>query len=201
MAMEEDPMRHRLVGIVAAIGMILAACGSAMPDAAGPSEGIQVHGDWTIEIYNDDGSLDQRHEFSNALVNGGYITGTLGGVVTPGQWLIRLFGPDYTGGACNSADPTFGVCVLTASVETNAESITLTGSTTAETNATIAIVDTKPAICGSNVTPGDCLAQYDPAFDDSGLALTEKVLDPADQANVTTGQSIDVQVVISFTSG
>jgi hypothetical protein len=32
------------------------------------SEGIKVHGDWTVEVTNPDGSLETRREFSNAWV-------------------------------------------------------------------------------------------------------------------------------------
>jgi hypothetical protein len=35
--------------------------------SAVPSEGIDVHGDWKIAIYNEDGSLDREYAFSNAL--------------------------------------------------------------------------------------------------------------------------------------
>ena len=47
-------MRLKLVGLLAVLMMIVASCGGAVPEAAGPSEGIQVHGDWTIDIYNED---------------------------------------------------------------------------------------------------------------------------------------------------
>lgn len=35
--------------------------------SAVPSEGIDVHGDWRIAIYNEDGSLDREYAFANAL--------------------------------------------------------------------------------------------------------------------------------------
>src|SRR5688572_769639 len=41
--------------------------GEAAPPAGGPREGIQVHGAWTIAIYNSDGSLASLTEFENAL--------------------------------------------------------------------------------------------------------------------------------------
>jgi len=51
------------------------------PPAGGPHEGIKVHGRWTIEVRNPDGSLASRHEFDNSLMDGGsaFIAGLLGG--------------------------------------------------------------------------------------------------------------------------
>jgi hypothetical protein len=61
-------------------------------DTAGqPAEGVQVHGDWKIEVRNSDGSLAKKVEFENALV-GAYVIGkVLTGLETPGTWSI-VFG-------------------------------------------------------------------------------------------------------------
>src|SRR5574341_1058320 len=37
----------------------------------GVGEGIQVHGDWVIEVRNADGSMAERREFENALTSAG----------------------------------------------------------------------------------------------------------------------------------
>jgi hypothetical protein len=47
--------------------------------SAQSSEGIKVHGRWTVEVRNPDGSLASRSEFDNALVVGGQNTVTVGG--------------------------------------------------------------------------------------------------------------------------
>ena len=39
-------------------------------DGDGTSEGIQVHGDWVIEVSDPDGNLVERREFRNALAVG-----------------------------------------------------------------------------------------------------------------------------------
>ncbi|MGC1413928.1 MAG: hypothetical protein WA817_01495 [Candidatus Acidiferrum sp.] len=45
----------------------------AKPSASkGPSEGIKVHGHWTIEIRNPDGKVVTHREFENSLQQGGY---------------------------------------------------------------------------------------------------------------------------------
>jgi hypothetical protein len=41
-----------------------------MPASAQSSEGIKVHGRWTVDVRNADGSLASHHEFDNALVIG-----------------------------------------------------------------------------------------------------------------------------------
>lgn len=64
-------MKLRSLGLLAVVALIVASCGGGAPEAAAPSEGIQVHGDWTVDVYNPDGSLDQHREFSNALTEFG----------------------------------------------------------------------------------------------------------------------------------
>lgn len=64
----------RLTALAAAIALIATACGSGVTETAGSdgaNEGIQVHGHWTLDIYNEDGSLDESHEFENALTDQG----------------------------------------------------------------------------------------------------------------------------------
>jgi hypothetical protein len=53
-----------------------------------PSEGIDVHGDWKIAVYNQDGSLDEEYTFSNAL---GPAAGSLLGL------LLAIDTPDFDG--------------------------------------------------------------------------------------------------------
>ena len=46
------------------------ACAASVSPAAG-QEGLKVHGHWTIDVKNADGSLASHNEFENALVTGG----------------------------------------------------------------------------------------------------------------------------------
>ena len=57
-------------------------------------EGIKVHGHWTIDVRNPDGTLGAHHEFENALLpTGGWVlTHLLARQVTHRQWRIRLLG-------------------------------------------------------------------------------------------------------------
>jgi hypothetical protein len=55
--------------VLAAALLVAAPAGSAQEKAA--AEGIKVHGHWTIDVKNPDGSLASHHEFENALVQSG----------------------------------------------------------------------------------------------------------------------------------
>ncbi len=88
------PWLHALLVVGLAVALVLAGCagtpsnssptpGTAVSSpgplaeaAPGgvPEEGIQVHGDWTIEVRNPDGTVVERREFENAF-NG--ISGSL----------------------------------------------------------------------------------------------------------------------------
>jgi hypothetical protein len=88
-------VRLRSIGLFAVLVLVIASCGSGSPEAGDSSEGIQVHGDWTIDIYNKDGSLDQHVEFSNALKDQGAhdLISALAGLRTfSGDWQILLEG-------------------------------------------------------------------------------------------------------------
>ena len=65
---------------------------SAADDPSGVGEGIQVHGDWVIEVRNPDGSVAEHREFKNALQPTGkvFLLGTLARQYSPGVWAINL---------------------------------------------------------------------------------------------------------------
>jgi hypothetical protein len=74
------------------------AAAPAAPAAKAPrgtGEGIQIHGQWTIEVHNRDGSVAKHVEFENALdANSGVflLAGLLSGNLTPGPWQIQVYG-------------------------------------------------------------------------------------------------------------
>ena len=59
-----------LAALVPGIQPVARAAASESP-RGGPREGIKVHGRWTIDVKNADGSLVARHEFENALDSDG----------------------------------------------------------------------------------------------------------------------------------
>ena len=81
------------------------ALGTLDPSAS--SEGFKVHGHWTIEVRNSDGSLASRQEFDNALQTSGknVLIQTLGRLRTIGRWQVFL---ESAGGVdpCLDADGT-----------------------------------------------------------------------------------------------
>lgn len=54
---------------------------AAKSPAKGSQEGIKIHGHWTIEVRNPDGSLDKRVEFENGICPSQQVTGG-GGILT-----------------------------------------------------------------------------------------------------------------------
>ena len=60
----------------------------------GAGERIQVHGQWTIEVRNRDGSVDRHVELENALVNDGpaLLTALLTGTSVAGSWALAVSG-------------------------------------------------------------------------------------------------------------
>jgi hypothetical protein len=177
----------------------VARAGSDTPPAGGPSEAIKVHGHWTIDILNPDGSLVSHHEFENALTNGFGASTFLNGVLSRskrvGKWQVALGGSPacYPNNApCWIVEPGTPIegGVLSATTPTtgpNAGKFVLSGSTTAPRAAQISVVQTQtddcPAAVGSTCTAGS-------------FGFTQKVLTaPIDLAE---GQIIQVTVVISF---
>jgi hypothetical protein len=85
----------------------VAAKGTASPAeksaAKGPHEGITIHGHWTIEVKNPDGTIASRQDFENAIdpIEGAdALTGLLSGEYVTEGFLIDLYAP--TGLLCNN---------------------------------------------------------------------------------------------------
>ena len=65
---------------------------------SGLDEGIQVHGDWVIEVRNADGSVAERREFQNAFIGNAanYLDLVLARNASVGEWGLTIIG----GGIC-----------------------------------------------------------------------------------------------------
>ncbi|MGC2530119.1 MAG: hypothetical protein WA639_20420, partial [Candidatus Acidiferrum sp.] len=116
------------------------------PASRGPSEGIQVHGHWTIEVRNPDGKVVSHTEFENALSPGfsfplppnngssvqlpggsAFLSALMTGeaVMTPENWAILLEGPgglQGTSAPCTPVDNDeyYSSCFLFPSAADNA---------------------------------------------------------------------------------
>jgi hypothetical protein len=154
-----------------------------------PDEGIKVHGHWTIEVGNPNGSVAGHHEFENALVNQGaqVLASLLHGNTPRGLWIIQA-GTPSGGGPCG---PGSGVCVLaepgvsfnsagaiSVGLAGNNEAVRLNGTATASQDGDIGVVTTNQ-IVGSQ-----------------SFVFSQRTL-PA-PIHVVAGQTVAVSVVISF---
>jgi hypothetical protein len=182
--------------LVVAMTLMFAAAGSPAgmtPEqesaARRPDEGIKVHGHWTIELRNPDGSIAGRHEFQNALVNqGAQVLATLLQSNSPrGLWIVQV-GTATGSGPCA---PGSGICLLgeagvpfntagtvSVSLTSNNQALKLSGSLTAGQDGDIGVVTTNQ-IAGNQ-----------------SFVFSQKTL-PA-PLHVVAGQTVAVSVVISF---
>jgi hypothetical protein len=138
--------------------------------ASGQSEGIGIHGHWTIEVRNPDGTPVSRHEFRNALQNDGKITlvRLLQGASMIGALYVSLDNPVLQSLPCLTSDlPSFASSCIIAPASDSvftappygaqnvfrnllvshqtqpAGAVVLTGSATASRNGVISQVSTQ----------------------------------------------------------
>jgi hypothetical protein len=175
----------------------------------GQKEGIKVHGHWTIEIRNPDGTVVTRREFENALTTGGSLglDLVLGRVFTVGNWGVVLTGDNnspwntfnHYGYIVEPNDPfalgpNISKTLMLSESGGASPKFTLSGSITAEAAGGITQVATNQIFCAAAVnSPSDCLAF---SVVDKGHSVTGTTL--ATPVNVSAGQIIQVTVVISF---
>lgn len=182
----------------------------ASPGPSGaPDEGIKVHGRWTIEVRNPDGSLAERREFDNALSDFGAETLAilLARRASVGGWQIRLNASarennafldgttpsgalltesSYTG--LGSTRPTvFKTVTLTAS--TGPARVQLSGTATAQRDGNIGIVDTWVGRLPATDPPSS-------SYEGANYGFTSTTL--TSPVRLTSGQQVVVTVVISF---
>jgi len=149
-------------------------------------DGINVHGAWTLDIRNPDGTLAKHVEFENALEPDGadYLASLLAGVDTVGVWNLTIVtspgicGPDELPTGCSiNTDPEGGLTVEVIE-DSGADILRLSGEVVAARDGTVFEVKTR---------------QGDPS-----IAFTHKILALEDQADVVAGQQILVKVDITF---
>jgi hypothetical protein len=156
----------------------------------GTGEGIQVHGWWTIEVRNRDGSVAKHVEFENALISIGpsVLAGLLSGNLVAGSWQLYVSGspsPCSTGIDCAMVTAGSGVASYYGS-----------GCTTA-----VGVASPQPS-CYATLTPSLTGGTNDPyayssftlngqAYADTSTTITIV------QSALTACGSISVQVVDS----
>ena len=85
-------MKHLLVASLITLLAFGTACGQASEPEPAPSDGIQVHGHWTVTVTNPDGTVDAVHEFENALSGtNGHNGAQALGILLAGETQIREY--------------------------------------------------------------------------------------------------------------
>jgi hypothetical protein len=173
-------------------------------------ETIKVHGHWTIDVRNPDGTLVTHREFENGLVGAATLAQILARQKTPGAWAIFLNGdvcngppgPQGNTGACviteqSTLSTSFGDAAVffTLTVDmgsgATASALVLNGNATAVRAGAINSVTTYNEPCNSTLSPVACRTAP------SGITpITSTTL--ASPVNVAAGQIVQVSVVISF---
>jgi hypothetical protein len=186
--------------------------------AGGPQAGIKVHGHWTIEVRNPDGSLASHHDFENMLGPNGAqaLARLLGRFAVAGEWHISLRGADRDHPCERTLPPLIGpeACLirergtqpvqftfpgLVRTLGSPPVTLALSGTATASRQSTIVQVDTGIGWCDDiNVSPGVCSA---PQLNDG----VQRYVAPQftwhqllEGISVVPGQIIQVKVVFSF---
>jgi hypothetical protein len=204
-------MKIRWIALLGALSLVLAACGgtigaASVQESGAVSDGIGVHGAWTVDIINPDGTLAEHTAFHNELTTNGaaVLASLLDGSKRMTFWEISL---GYPGGTspCGSSQCTLFLGdgsqpeTSDASYDLQVSTVVLNGSTvlrlsgtkTAATDSAINLVTTTIALCNGDDLSADC--PHDPA-----PPFTERWLDTPIQ--VAANQTIQVQVEISFGS-
>lgn len=211
-----DPAPRTEVAAAQAPETDLTTNAQTAPADGGPGEAVRVHGHWTIEIREPDGSLVRTVEFENALTPEGAVTlpELLARTRSVGTWSIELTGsnracrfgairascllieaqdtPAYPAAAFPNAFPTLRVRVP-AATEPNAGKLVLAGTATAQSDGDVGVVITFLVVCDPSAPPTSCGSF---SANRGGLPFTGATLQPSQ--SVTAGQQILVTVVISF---
>ena len=123
------------------------------PSRDGSREGIKVHGHWTIEVRNPDGTVVTHREFENSLLPGGaaYLAGCMVNGCAQTTWKIRLRAGSSASSICpGTGSDLIGVCDISAAATTGqpSGSIVLNASLTAAGPGSIDYVKSGNAVTG-----------------------------------------------------
>lgn len=175
-------------------------------DRDGQHEGIKVHGHWTIEVRNPDGTLVTHREFENSYSGGAYFATILSRSGSVGFWQINLSGNICQPGGigCLVAEPNYPLETgpnifrnLAISLFTNPNSIPnstliLSGNATASFSGSIQAVDTENVVCAPMQASGVCPeAPGQFVFTVTSATLPTPI-------TISANQVVQVTVAISF---
>ncbi len=171
-----------------------------------PAEGIAVHGHWTIEVRNPDGTLGERREFENELSDSGgeALASILTRQYSVGSWFILLnntagLTPWRAIGSGRGPGTIYEVGGLapftyrnfdTLTVNMTTSGLVLRGTATAQDDGGINTVATSFYRLSSTSPPSVTSTGA------SSVELTTTTL--SSPVTLTAGQTVTVSVVISF---
>ena len=180
----------------------------------GSSEGIKVHGHWTIEVREPDGRLVNRREFDNALTDGGRrsLSQILNRLATIGSWQVLLFNTTSSNQPCVNSSNEMAACSIVEASDShspasnyfknlvitnpsqgvNAGNLVLTGTATASRTGAVDEVQTLLHFCSITETTANCPGGTTIGF----TRFSRTNLDSA--ISVQEGQLIVVEVIIEF---
>lgn len=196
-----------VIVVAVALGLVLGLTGggqkqstegaqASLASAGMPSEGIQVHGHWTIDVKNPDGSLASHHEFENAYVGGIVLSYFMGGYRSTGTMEVDLTASSPSGNlaiiesSCPHSTPPPGYFY---NPQKSVPSIALHLHGTAQAVVTTSIVSVSTVVysCSSNVLPSACNCSNGSPFQVTLTTLPQPI--PVQQ-----DQEIVVNIDISF---
>jgi hypothetical protein len=174
-------------------------------------QAIKIHGHWTIEVRNPDGSVVTHREFENALFPSPALASILARQVAAGFWTIALY-PGTVCGNTNGAGCSIGEPGQTLyawnssnlSVTVSGNSLVLSGTVLASGGGTVTTVQTDMQACPATVAPSSPCQGWPsgttpPNFGfgaTGGFIFTST--DPSPGIPVSAGQTVAVTVNISF---
>ncbi len=187
----------------------------ATESKGGQKEGIKVHGHWTIDVRNPDGTLVTHREFENELEPTNWLPLILGRQRTVGEWEIQLSdtatpdnSPCNLGNIivpCSIVEPTsasntsIAFKTLTLSVPSSIVPdvgtvyvLVLSGTATAMRAGQVKRVSTHLSNCAPTIPASSCIGSVPGSIG----TVTSKVL--AIPIGTSAGQIIQVKVTISF---
>jgi hypothetical protein len=175
---------------------------SGAKPSRGSGEGVRVHGHWTIEVLNPDGTLVTHHEFENSLQSAGAqaLIASLARLTVIGTWSIVLQGSFCPPGCFINEQidllptgPGFSndLMFYVPTSGPNTGKFVLAGNITAPATGTISDVVADLNSCFTDVTPFECSAGTSGASDAIFTFASHSL-------GVTAGQLIQVTAVFGF---
>jgi len=178
---------------VVAVAAVPARAQEKKETAHGASDGIKVHGHWTIDVKNPDGSLASHNEFENALLadGAGELSKLLGRQETVVGWAVVLDGIGFiiepaVVPTCPCSTFNQSLTVAVPASGPNAGSIILSGSIQAQNLTQVSSVST--LVVGTGSCGSGC-------YSDTAFSATD-LKTPV--SNIQPGQIVQVTVIFSF---